>query len=289
MQDAHSLNDDQGWIMPRIFNYTTIDVELLKKSRTLQITFNENSQYIGLEVLFELESILAWSTSKVEIHSILICSKEGELSKGINLDSLPQLKESQLQKITSKLQKITHALFHLPQTVVIDLGMGANNIAAELAIGADIRVAHINTKVQFDHIYHGLVPCSGGMGMLNTTVGNTFSKNWILLGDVIPTMQLIHSGFLFQTYEENREQTITNLLNRIHLQSPVQRVQAKMGLFQGVRDSIEKATEFERQVGKAARISQDWKEKRQHQMPAKSMSKAVKLSLVKNKSSETIN
>lgn len=275
--------------MPKIFNYTTIDVELIKSTRTLQITLNKNSEYISVEVLFELESILAWTASKVEIHSILICSSQNEFSKGINLESLPNLKERQLQKITTKLQKITQALYHLPQTVIIDLGMGAKNIAAELAIGADIRIAHINSNIKFDHIYHGLVPCSGGMGMLNATVGSTFTKNWILLGDEIPTQHLINSGFLLQTYDGNHKQVVSNILNRINQQSPVQRVQTKMGLFQGIKDSIEKATIFEQQIGKAARICQDWKEKRVDQMPAKSMSKAVKLSLVKNKSPETIN
>lgn len=283
------ISKHQGWIMAKIFNYATIDVELIKKSRTLLICLKESHKAFGLEVMFELESILAWAASKVEIHSILIRSYEGTFSDGISLDSLPMLKEKTLQKITEKLQKITYALFHLPQTVVIDLGAGAKNLAAELAIGADIRIAHQQTQVSFDHTFHGLVPCSGGMGVLTTTIGSTYAKNWVLMGKTIAVEQLIHSGFLLQTYQNDREELTEQILSNIHRQSPVQRVQAKLGLYQGIKDSLEEATRFEKQIGTASRVTQDWKEKRQDRMPAKNMSKAVKLSLIKNHSADPVN
>lgn len=275
--------------MAKVFNYATIDVELLKKTRTLLITFKNHHKFISLEVLFELESILAWSSSKVEIHSILIRSNEGVLSNGINLDSLPLLKEKTLKKITEKLQKITHALFHLPQTVVVDLGAGAKNLAAELAIGADIRIAHHQTQICFDHTYHGLTPCSGGMGLLTATIGSIYAKNWILMGEMIAVGQLTQSGFLLQTYQDDRDKITEHILTNIHRQSPVQRVQTKLGLFHGIKESLEYATHFEKQIGNASRITQDWKEKRKEQMPAKHMSKAVKLSLVKSNSTDPLN
>ena len=275
--------------MAKLFNYTTINVELIKQFRSLKITLKNTHKYISLEVLFELESILAWSTSKVEIHSIIICSEEGTLSEGLDTQSLPELKEGNLKRITEKLQKITHALFHLPQTVIIDLGTGAKNLAAELAIGADIRIAHQTTQVSFNHTLNGLVPCSGGMGILTTIIGSTFAKNWILTGNTIPIEQLTQSGFVYQTYQNDRHEITDQILHSIHLQSPIQRVQAKLGLFQTIKECIQEATQFEKQIGNASRVSQDWKEQRKDQMPAKHMSKAIKLSLVKSKSSELIN
>lgn len=269
--------------MSALFNYNTISVELLKKTRTLKITIKNSNElnFINLELLFELESILAWSTSRVEIHSILIRSESGALSQGINFNSLKEMNEKMLEKITSKLQKITHALFHLPQTIVVDLGKGACNLGVELAIGADIRISSNNTTIVFDHTCHGLVPCSGGMGVLSTVVGNTFARNWILSARPVPMNQLLQSGFIYETYSNmERNQKVEALLEDIHKQSGVQRIQAKLGLFEDVKIDIEQATIFEKQIGKAARISQDWKDSPDKAMKAKSMSKAVKLSLV---------
>jgi enoyl-CoA hydratase/carnithine racemase len=284
------ITHNQGWIMGSFFNYSTLDVDLVKSTRTLVIALNspESKNAINLELLFELESILAWATGRIEIHTILIKSKQGKLSPGIDTDMLNMMKESMLQKLTHKLQKITHALFHLPQTIIVDLGDGANNLACELAVGADIRIASDSCKMAFDHTNHGLIPCSGGMGILSEVVGNTFAKNWILMGSTIPMNQLLQSGFLYSTYNSNnREQCTQQILSQIHKQAPVQRVQAKLGLFEGIKDAVENATVFEKQIGKAARIAQDWKEKEPEQrMPAKNMSKAVKLSLVKGKDSQ---
>lgn len=273
--------------MSALFNYNTIDVELIKKTRTLQISLNNKNSLnsINLELLFELESILAWSTSRVEIHSILINSTSSKLSQGIDQIALKHMNEKQLHKITSKLQKITHALFHLPQTVIVDLGKGASNLGAELAIGADIRISDINTTIVFDHTNYGLIPCSGGIGILSTVVGNTFARNWILTARAIPINQLIQSGFIYDTYSNmDHDVKVSTLLADIHRQSPVQRIQSKLGLFEDVKHDVEQATIFETQIAKAARITRDWKEEPKDAMQAKSMSKAVKLSLVKKES-----
>lgn len=275
--------------MSALFNYNTIKVELLKKTRTLKISFFSNDQLnaITLELLFELESILAWASSRVEIHSILITSEHKHFSQGITSESLKNMNENILQKLTSKLQKITHALFHMPQTIIVDLGKGAKNLGVELAIGADLRIANINTEIALDHTKYGLIPCSGGLGILSTTVGNVIAKNWVLTARNIPQIQLLQSGFIYETYSSiDKERKIQQLLEDIHQQSPVQRIQAKLGLFEDIKQDVECATIFEKQIGKAARISQDWKSPNES-MNAKSMSHAVKLSLVKSENNNT--
>ena len=124
-----------------LFNYTTLSTRLEKSTRTLFVTLNRPdwNNAFRLEMLFELESLFAWCTSRVEINTIFIDSSTSEFSPGLDLDSLSSLSASQLDKITTKLHKIIFSMMQLPQTVVVDMGDGSQTIATEFAMGADVR------------------------------------------------------------------------------------------------------------------------------------------------------
>ena len=272
--------------MSQLFNYHTLKTRLEKSTRTLFITLN-NDHYqnsITMETLFELESLLAWCTTRVEINSIFIQSSTDYLSHGYNKELLKKLTLDKLQKFTAKLQLINQAIICLPQTVIIDLQMGAKNIASELAAACDIRISNRSCQISFDHSKLGIISCSGGISILSQSIGHANAKNWLLSGANIPLSKLESSGFVFQSYTlNNRDEVIQNLLQDINGQSPVQRIQTKLGLSEGQRQHMEPMFIFENQISKAAMITEDWREKQTtDSMPAKSMKEAVKLSLLKN-------
>lgn len=276
--------------MQTLFNYTTLSTRLEKSTRTLFVTLNRpdwNNSF-RLEMLFELESLLAWCTSRVEINTIFIDSSGSEFSSGIELDSLSSLKASQLDKINTKLHKIIFSLMQLPQTVVMDLGEGTQTLASEFALGADIRICSRTSKIRFNHGRFGLVPAAGGMSMLSALVSPAFARSWVLSGEAINQKALIESGFITSTYTaEDRNEVIQTTLNQISSLAPVSRIQSKMGLFESIRAQVEAGIVMDRKIAKAALVSEDWKaikapQKEAEFMPAKSMSYAVKLSLIKN-------
>lgn len=271
--------------MNSIFNYQTLKTRLDKSTRTLMITLNgdHNNNALSLEMLFELESLLAWCTTRVEIHSIFIQSSTSYLSEGYNRQILKKLTLEKLQKFNKKLSLINQALMCLPQTVIMDLQMGTKNIASELAAACDIRIANRSCEVSFDHSKLGLVPCSGGMISLSQIVGHANAKNWLLSGDSVPYRKLEASGFIYEAYTmDSRDETIQKLLKSICEQSPVQRIQTKLGVTESIRHQMESMLKFESQIARAAMVTEDWKEeKAEDSMPAKSMKEAVKLSLIK--------
>jgi len=271
-----------------LFNYTTLSTRLEKSTRTLFVTLNRpdwNNSF-RLEMLFELESLFAWCTTRVEINTIFIDSSSAQFSTGLDLDSLAALSANQLDKINTKLQKIIFAMMQLPQTIVMDLGHGSDTIASEFALGADIRIAHKDAKISFNHCHYGLVPAAGGMSMLSTLVSPAFSRAWILSGAPISETALTQSGFLSDAYSENKNEIIAQTLGRIAGLAPVQRIQAKLGLFESLRAQFENGIVMDRKIAKASMVSEDWRTKKPEAkdfgfMPAKSMSYSVKLSLVK--------
>ena len=276
--------------MQTLFNYTTLSTRLEKTTRTLFVTLNRPdwNNAFRLEMLFELESLFAWCTTRVEINSIYIYSSSALFSTGLEYETLSGTTAEHLSKVNAKLQKIIFAMMQLPQTIVIDLGDGSETLASEFALGADIRIASQDTKISFNHCQYGLVPAAGGMSMLSTLVAPSFARAWVLSGAPIAQKVLVESGFLNRTYSsENRSEVIKDLLNEIFNQAPVQRIQAKLGLFETLRPQFETGIVMDRKIAKASMVSEDWRSKKPQQkdfnfMPAKSMSYAVKLSLIKS-------
>ena len=279
-----------------LFNYTTLSTRLEKSTRTLFVTLNRPDwqNAFRLEMLFELESLLAWCTTRVEINTIFIDSSTPKFSTGLDLEALSSLSASQLDKTNTKLQKIIFAMMQLPQTIVIDLGQGTETIASEFALGADVRIAHEKTKVCFNHCHYGLVPAAGGMSMLSALVPPSFSRSWILSGTHVNAETLLKSGLLSESYtSETKNEVIAEVLGRISGLAPVQRIQAKLGLFEALRSQFESGIVMDRKIAKASMVSEDWRTKRPAAksfgfMPAKSMSYSVKLSLIKSDDSPTL-
>lgn len=269
--------------MNELFSYSTLKVALSRPTKTLNISFKENCQFITLETLFELESILAWASAKVEIKSIFISSSNDFFSEGIDKEKLPQMSASKLEKMSKKLQTIVHAMYHLPQTIIMDLGHGCFDLASELALGADIRISNETTSIAFNHNRVGLTPSSGGIGFLSVIVGQAMARNWTLTGKEISSSQLLMSGFISEQYSsENRDECVLDILQSVAHCAPVQRIQTKLGLLEHARLEFERATKYERRVSEAAMISEDWKEEDNSFMEGKSMSHTVKLSIVKD-------
>lgn len=277
--------------MQNLFNYTTISTRLEKTTRTLFVTLNRPdwNNAFRLEMLFELESLFAWCTSKVEINSILIDSSTEFFSTGFDYKTLSDMSAHSLEKINLKLQKIIFSMMQLPQTIIIDLGAGCETLASEFSLGADIRIAKSNTCIKFNHSLYGMVPAAGGLSLLSQITSPTFAKHWVLEGAAIDEYALIQSGFITKKYAEKEEKAfiIKQLLTNISLVAPVQRIQSKLGIFESSRAQIEQGMAMDKKIAKASMTSEDWKSRssisaENNFMPAKSMSYAVKLSLIKS-------
>lgn len=270
--------------MNALFNYSTLNVSLSKATRTLNISFKEDAKHVNLETLFELESVLAWASNRVEIRSIFMSSENDFFSEGIDKEKLADMSAKKLLKISQKLQTIVHAMFHLPQTIVLDMGQGSFDIASELALGADIRISAKGAMIAFNHNRVGLTPSSGGIGFLSVIVGQAMARNWTLTGKEISNEQLLMSGFICEQYDyTNKADCIDSLLDAIYNSAPVPRIQTKLGLLENARLEFERAKKYERSVSEAAMTAEDWKERDSSDfMKSKSMSSAVKLSIVKD-------
>lgn len=268
----------------RIFNYQTLAVSLESGPKLLKVEILEqpNDASLGIEFLFELETLLSWCTQRIEINTIFITSQSTWFARGL---AIPHgaCAES-IERLTQKIRKINYALLHLPQTVIFDLKRKAHGLAAELSLGADLRVAGQDIDLRFNHVHEGLMPKSGGVSFLSELVSPTVARNWLMSGAPIDKRQLLSSGLVYRLYsEQKREIVLTELFYNLTRQAPVQRIQTKAALLDNLNTEISAQMKKEDHYAKAAMKSEDWRRGpggEKEFMPAKNFSKAVKLSLV---------
>jgi enoyl-CoA hydratase/carnithine racemase len=271
--------------MAELFNYSTFETNLDSKTKSLTVTFS-NDPRLGLERLFELESLFSWLTTRVEISSVLFESGAEEFLGDWSHHS-EKLSDGYIKKITTKVKALSYGMLHLPQTIVVDLGQKAYGLAVEFSIGADIRIARAGTKVKFNHLELGLTPAAGSLSVLHQIVSPALVRNWIMTGNDISQDQLTCSGFVSQFYDETQKtDSVSVLLSNINKQAQVQRIQTKFALLEPIRLSTEVLSPFEDSIFRASLVNQDWKNlcDQDHDfMPSKSFSGAVKMSDVQRK------
>lgn len=253
--------------MTNLFHYNTLKVSLEKSTRTLKILLSQNS--LNQEMLFELETIFNWVAGRVEIDSIFLSSTSDTFCDGLDWEEIGKWDGKKISKIFERVRKLSLGMLHLPQTVVVDLKKSAHEVGMELSLGADIRLIQKEGHYSFNHLQKGFTPACGAFNLLPCLVGQTFARKWLMSSAVISSEEMFFSGFatIYQTGKE-----IHQTLMNIHQQSPVSRIQSKLGFLQNLSFTVN-----ETQITAPALMIQDWqeflmahKEKREPEfMPAK--------------------
>ncbi len=241
------------------FNYNTLIVDLHPKTRSLSITFNrpEKNNQMNLEMLFELESLFGWLTAHLEVNAVVLKGVNDIFCTGFDEDELKIMSEEKLQKYLVRFQKIISGMLALPQTIIADLGTKASGMGLELALGADIRIAHENAEVNFNALDKGWVPCSGGVGLLGLLVGHATARQWTLTSRNVAFEEAHAKGLVTSGY--TCESALEEILNSIAKQSPVARIQTKRSLLEAIMPELTRIFEFESIFSFASMKTNDWK------------------------------
>lgn len=216
-------NTKEGEMTP-IFQLETLKIYLQMDVRNLFIEFQDRT--IKKQTLKDLNEMVDWLHTHIEVDSVLLSSKHKEFGEGWNTTEWTSSTSAELEECIEELRQIVFKFIQVPQTVVADLKKGAKGASLELALGADIRIMEEGGRLVFDHLQQGMVPASGGLGVLSALMGRAQAKNWVQTSLPIPTNSLITSGFLQEVYNFQDGYTDT-ILDAISHQSPVARIQAK--------------------------------------------------------------
>jgi enoyl-CoA hydratase/carnithine racemase len=228
-----------------IFSYNTLITSLIPDTKTLEIKITK--LFFNQEMLFELESILAWCATHHEIQSIFITSTHSKFIQGVDVTELKKLSNEKCSKFLLKISTITEALLCLPQTVIIDLKEGASGSGLEFALAADIRLAEKNAIFQFNYLSQGLVPTAGLFSFMRPLLNLNLLRSLLLTEK---KFNLTDLAILGSTAELGV--SVAELLRNIANQSPIARIQTKLGMQNNLQPNQEK-------ILNAVLLSEDYK------------------------------
>lgn len=177
-----------AFVRPKVislFSYSTLKTKLFLEEKSLEIVFLK--PHLTLEVLFELESILAWCKTHVEVHSIVFSSNGQNFIAGFNAEELKNCESDKVKRLHHKFENILETLSELSQLTIINLGNGTTDQALEFALQADIVLANKDAKLEFNHMKQGLIPSNRTQKKLgeNTLKKLFFSPHANLLNQLI--------------------------------------------------------------------------------------------------------
>ncbi len=250
------------------FNYKTIDIELNKETASLGVILKSN---ISTELVFELESLFAWTSNKLEIASIYIKSNQDEFLPYFDSKELHSYDSDKMNNFVTSFRKLIMGMLYLPQTVICDIGSKCSALGSELILGADIRVSSKNANVSWNHLQLGLAPVCGGIGFLEALIGSNKAKHWILLNKTISGNNLFSEGLIHEVCEEQAE--LDELLLTIKEQSPVSRIQTKRAFLETISEKINYALEIETKIASASLMTNDFKKEKNKFISARNFSR----------------
>lgn len=240
-----------------LFKFDTFDVSIDSVHRAFIVTLN--STEITFEFLNDWEHFLDWLSAHSEVNAIYVRPKSNLFLQGLKNDEISSYSPKELQKFFIRIQKITLAHLHLPQTLIFDLAEGACGIGVEFSLGADIRVARAGCKVKFNHLESAMIPSCGGVALLSTLTSHSFAKNWVTSCSSLDHMDLKSAGFILDYYTSNNNEIMDSLLEKFSLLAPVARIQLKCSFLENILPDIDKLFEREIRFSHATLSVNDWK------------------------------
>ena len=235
-------------------------------------------------MLFELDSLLNWCRSKIEISSLYLSSHFTKLGLGLNPIFKNKATLKQMSDFHQKIKEINLLILQLPQTVIVNFAMGAKSLSAELFMTADLKLLDARGSVEFNHLNQGMTPCSGGLSLLSSLVGHAMARNLLLSTSPSRAGDLKNCGYIHST--NISVDYIQGLLLNIYKQSQIARIQTKLALYEEIKPKIETLFSLEHSIGKAALMAEDWKSENSSAshdfQEAKPFSEKIKLQLIKS-------
>lgn len=148
-----------AFVRPKVislFSYSTLKTRLYLDEKSLEITFQKPN--LTHEVLFELESILSWCKTHVEVHSLVFSGNNQKFIGGFDAPELKNYDADKVKRLHQKFENILETLSELSQVIIMNLGGAASDQALELALQGDFIFTRKDATLELNHMKQGLIP-----------------------------------------------------------------------------------------------------------------------------------
>ncbi len=219
---------------------------------------NKQEFYFSKEFLNDYLDVLNKFCANLSIHTIHVSNPENCFYKGIDWTKIHQIQD--FLDLSQLLNKIIYISAMMPQVIMMDIGVGAHDIAAEFFLSADIRIIDRTGHLVFDHLLKGISPMGGASILLEEYCGMAVARQWLLTARPIDAQTLQNTGLIIDSYNGkiSKNNLTYDLIEKFSSQSSIARIQTKQLLQKNIINVLEEKLNFERSTLRATLFINDW-------------------------------
>lgn len=195
----------------------TIDMKIHDHVASITINNPAKMNCIDMAMLHDLNTTLQQISGNKSIRVVQIKGAgDKAFSSGGNLNEFKSLHQSGVAKWIKYGNKLFNDFESLPFPTVAIINGFALGGGFELALACDLRVATENSQFAFPELQHGWIPGWGGLTRLRRLIGESRTKQIIMLGEMIDAKTALEMGIIHKMCsEEELEKVVTPMVKHL--------------------------------------------------------------------------
>jgi enoyl-CoA hydratase/3-hydroxyacyl-CoA dehydrogenase len=176
-----------------------------KEEKTLWITLNRPHRLntFNLEMIEELSEAIDEADEDDDTRCIVI-KGEGDraFSAGADLIMFSDITPESAVEVSEKGQRLMDKIERSPKPFIAAIHGFCLGGGLELALACDFRLASESAELGATEIKLGIIPGWGGTQRLSRLVGTAKAKEFIMLGDRVPSEEAVKIGLVHKTFPQ---------------------------------------------------------------------------------------
>lgn len=148
------------------------------------------------EIMMELNQLMDQIAMDKQVRALIITGGSGVFCAGADIDFALNADPIRAVEFTALCNEAVNKITNLDIPVIAAISKMAFGGGCELALGCDIRIAAIGTRIGLPEVNLGIIPGTGGTQRLTRLVGEGWAKQLILTGEPVDAETALSIGLI---------------------------------------------------------------------------------------------
>jgi enoyl-CoA hydratase/carnithine racemase len=177
-------------------------IEISRTGEVALLRISRERKLNALSAHIEAELMRAFLTDEVTTSRVVVITGVARaFSAGADLSELPNPTPEQVMEYYRRTGDMHERFAALPQPTIAAISGWCLGGGFELALGADLRVAHVDATFGLPEVEIGIIPSSGGTLRLVRAVGPARAKELMLLRTRLTAAEALQLGLVTEVVE----------------------------------------------------------------------------------------
>ena len=215
---------------------------------TVSIHRPETRNALNKQVRSELKRVLdAIRNSEVRVVVLTGSDEAGAFVAGADVAELRDRNGLEQRKVSAR-PRVYEYVDELPQPVIARINGHALGGGCELALGCDVRIAHVDAKLGQPEISLGIMPGGGATQRLPRLIGEGQAMRLCLSGEIIDATEAHEIGLVDEVHDHGFDERVYDLAGMMAEKSSLSLTLTKRAIRQSSRMDLDAGIEYEAEL-----------------------------------------